>query len=163
MIVVCAVHTTFPRRVLSCSHGDVVMLFCSSFTQSERFLQTDQLIIRLHSCSHDPLHSLVDEKRVRERVQVRCSDMVGSDLPHRRAQTGHCHDQLVRPQFLNFLSSASFFHDAFHFAFISALCSSLSGFLTATTCEDRPCSGEMHKTGRCAVQSFFFRSLSLIN
>ena len=24
------------------------MLFCPSFTQSERFLQTDQLIIRLH-------------------------------------------------------------------------------------------------------------------
>ena len=34
-------------RVSSCSHGDVVMLFCSSFTQSERFLQTDRLIIRL--------------------------------------------------------------------------------------------------------------------
>ena len=34
-------------RVSRCSHGDVVMLFCSSFTQSERFLQTDQLIIRL--------------------------------------------------------------------------------------------------------------------
>ena len=34
-------------RVLRCSHGDVVMLFCPSFTQSERFLQTDQLIIRL--------------------------------------------------------------------------------------------------------------------
>ena len=34
-------------RVSSCSHGDVVMLFCSSFTQSERFLQTDQLITRL--------------------------------------------------------------------------------------------------------------------
>ena len=34
-------------RVSSCSHGDVVVLFCSSFTQSERFLQTDQLITRL--------------------------------------------------------------------------------------------------------------------
>ena len=34
-------------RVSSCSHGDVVMLFCSSFSQSERFLQTDQLITRL--------------------------------------------------------------------------------------------------------------------
>ena len=34
-------------RVSRCSHGDVVVLFCSSFTQSERFLQTDQLIIRL--------------------------------------------------------------------------------------------------------------------
>ena len=69
-------------RVSSCSHGDVVMLFCSSFTQSERFLQTDQLITRLRSCSHDKLHSHVDENRVRERVQVRCSDLVGSDLPH---------------------------------------------------------------------------------
>ena len=55
------------------------MLFCPSFTQSERFLQTDQLIIRL-SCSRDKLHSHVDEKRVRERVQVRCTDLVGSDL-----------------------------------------------------------------------------------
>ena len=34
-------------RVSRRSHGDVVMLFCSSFTQSERFLQTHQLIIRL--------------------------------------------------------------------------------------------------------------------
>ena len=34
-------------RVSRCSHGDVVMLFCPSFTQSERFLQTDLLIIRL--------------------------------------------------------------------------------------------------------------------
>ena len=58
------------------------MLFCPSFTQSKRFLQTDQLITRLRSCSHDKRHSHVDEKRVRERVQVRCSDLVGSDLPH---------------------------------------------------------------------------------
>ena len=34
-------------RVSRSSHGDVVMLFCSSFTQSEGYLQTDQLIIRL--------------------------------------------------------------------------------------------------------------------
>ena len=34
-------------RVSRCSHGNVVMIFCPSFTQSERFLQTDQLIIRL--------------------------------------------------------------------------------------------------------------------
>ena len=34
------------------------------------------------SCSRDKLHSHVDEKRVRDRVQVRCSDLVGSDLPH---------------------------------------------------------------------------------
>ena len=46
------------------------MLFCSSFTQSERFLQTDQLIIRLRSSSHDKLHSHGYEKRVGERVQV---------------------------------------------------------------------------------------------
>ena len=38
---------TMCARVSSCSHGDVVILFCSSFTQSERFLQNDQLIIRL--------------------------------------------------------------------------------------------------------------------
>ena len=42
----------FPLSPEHCSptkyaRGDVVMLFCSSFTQSERFLQTDQLIIRL--------------------------------------------------------------------------------------------------------------------
>ena len=64
------------------------MLFCSSFTQSERVLQTDQLIIRLRSCSIDKLHSHVDEKRVRERVQVRCSDLVGSDLPHQGTLCG---------------------------------------------------------------------------
>ena len=61
------------------------MLFCSSFTQSERFLQSDQLTSRLRSCSHDKLHSHVDEKRDRERVQVRCSDLVGSDLPQVQA------------------------------------------------------------------------------
>ena len=64
------------------------MLFCPSFTQSERFLHTDQPITRLRRvepatcCSHDKLHSHVDEKRDRERVQVRCSDLVGSDLLH---------------------------------------------------------------------------------
>ena len=34
-------------RVSRCSHGNLVMLFCPSFTESERFLQTDQRIIRL--------------------------------------------------------------------------------------------------------------------
>ena len=34
-------------RVSRCSHGDVEMLFCSSFTHSERFLQTDLYITRL--------------------------------------------------------------------------------------------------------------------
>ena len=61
------------------------MLFCPSFTQSDRFFQTDQLIISLESvvnCSGDKLHSHVVGKRDRERVQVSCSDLVGSDLPH---------------------------------------------------------------------------------
>ena len=34
-------------RVSGCSHWDVVVLFCPSFTQSERFLQADELINRL--------------------------------------------------------------------------------------------------------------------
>ena len=34
------------------------------------------------SCSRDKLHSRVDEKRVRERVQVRCSSLVRRDLLH---------------------------------------------------------------------------------
>ena len=58
------------------------MLFCSSFTQSERFLQTDQLITRLQVVVMHKLRSHVDEKRVRKRVQLRCSDLVSSDLPH---------------------------------------------------------------------------------
>ena len=64
------------------------MLFCPSFTQSERFLRTDQLITRLRRvepatcCSHDELHSHVVGKLDRERVHVRCSNLVGSDLPH---------------------------------------------------------------------------------
>ena len=47
------------------SNRDVVMLFCSSFTQSERSLHTDQLITRLRRvepatcCSHDGLHLLL--------------------------------------------------------------------------------------------------------
>ena len=71
------------------SHKDVVMLFCPSFTQSARFLHTDQLITRLRrveytaTCySHDKLHAHVIGKRVRERVQVRSSVLVGCDLPH---------------------------------------------------------------------------------
>ena len=47
---------------------------------SERFLQTDQLIIRLQVVVGTNFIRHVDEKRVRERVQVRCSDLVGSDL-----------------------------------------------------------------------------------
>ena len=63
------------------------MLFCPSFTQSARFFHTDQLITKLRcveqaTCrSHDGLHSHVVGKRDRERVQVVCSDLVGSDLP----------------------------------------------------------------------------------
>ena len=73
--------TVFHKPFPSYSHGDVVMLFCSSVTQSERFLQADQLIIRLQVVVvANFIH--VDEKRVRERVQVRYSDLVGSDLPH---------------------------------------------------------------------------------
>ena len=68
-------------RVSSRSHQDVLMLFCPSFTQSERFLHADQLITR-----HDKLHSRIDGKRDRERVQVRCSDLAGSDLPHKGVQ-----------------------------------------------------------------------------
>ena len=70
----------FPTKYarVSCrSHRDVAMLFCPSFTQSERFLHADQIISR-----HDKLHSRVDGKRDRESVQVRCSDLVGSDVPH---------------------------------------------------------------------------------
>ena len=44
------------------------------------------------SCSHDKLHSHVYLKRARERVEVRCSDSVGSDLPHlpHRCSTNCC-------------------------------------------------------------------------
>ena len=72
------------------SHRDAEMLFCPSFTQSERYIHTDHPITRLRRvepatcCSHDGLHSHVVGKRGRERVQlvqVRCSDLVGSDLP----------------------------------------------------------------------------------
>ena len=55
------------------------MLFCLSFTQSERFLQTGH---QTSICCRDKLLSHVDEKRVREHVRVRCSDLVGSDPLH---------------------------------------------------------------------------------
>ena len=65
-------------RVSSRSHKDVVMLFCPSFTQSERFLHTDQIITRLQVVVHDKLHScMFTRNRDRERVQVRCSDWGG--------------------------------------------------------------------------------------
>ena len=69
-------------RVSSCSHGDVVMLFCPSSHTVRTFPSNWSAHHQTSSCSHDKLHSRVDEKRVRERVQVRCSDLVGSDLPH---------------------------------------------------------------------------------
>ena len=65
------------------------MLCCPSFTRSVRFLQADQLSTRLRrveytaTCrSHDKLHVHVNGKRVRERDGVRCTILVGSDLPH---------------------------------------------------------------------------------
>ena len=57
------------------------MLFCPSFTQSERFLHTGQLITRLQVVVNDKIHAHVVRKRDRERVHVRCSDLLGSDLP----------------------------------------------------------------------------------
>ena len=42
------------------------MLFFSSFTQLERFLQTDHFSHQTSSWSHDKILSHVDEKRVRE-------------------------------------------------------------------------------------------------
>ena len=66
------------------------MLFSPSFTRSVRFLQADQLITRpprveyKATCrTRDKLHAHVNGKRVRERDGVRCSVLVGSDLPHR--------------------------------------------------------------------------------
>ena len=50
------------------------MLFCSSFTQSERFLQTDQVI--------NFIRMLVGNVLVNVFTQVACSDLVGSDLLH---------------------------------------------------------------------------------
>ena len=124
-------------RVSSCSHGDVVMLFCSSFTQSERFLQTDQLI-RLRSCSHDKLHSHVDEKRVRERVQVRCSDLVGSDLPL-------CRDPLGRSAVQNCsllkFSDRVLFAGVFSSCILALLARSSSRSACLIACGARACEG----------------------
>ena len=64
------------------------MLFCLPSHSPNVFVHTDQLITRLRRvepatcCSHDKLRSHVLGKRDRERVPVRCSDLVGSDLPH---------------------------------------------------------------------------------
>ena len=64
------------------------MLFCPS-RHTVRTFPSDQLVTRLRrvdytaTCeSHDKLHAHVIGKRVRERVQVRCSVLVGSHLPH---------------------------------------------------------------------------------
>ena len=58
------------------------MLFCPSFTQSERFLHTGQLITRLQAVVMTYFIRMVVGKRDQERVPVRCSDSVDSDLPH---------------------------------------------------------------------------------
>ena len=98
------------------------MLFCRSFTQSERFFQTAQFIIALHSCSHFKLHSHVDEKRVRARAQVRCSDFVGSDFPHSLSMF----DKL-----LHLSKSESF---AMSCSRRCDLCEAISNLLTVSTC-----------------------------
>ena len=59
--------------MLSRGCSNVVLLFLHTVRSAHH--QTS-------SCSHDKLHSHVDGKRDRERVHVRCSDLVGSDLPH---------------------------------------------------------------------------------
>ena len=65
------------------------MLFCLSFTPSARFLQADQFVTRLQRDEfrnvlqgYDKIHAHVIGKRDRERVGVRCSVLVGNDLPH---------------------------------------------------------------------------------
>ena len=70
MIVVCAIHTTFPQipehcsptkyaRVSSCSHGDVVMLFCSSFSPNVSFKRSAHHQSLIHQ-----FQLLRDERRV---------------------------------------------------------------------------------------------------
>ena len=69
-------------RVSRCSHWDVVMLFCPSLTQSERFLQTGQLITRLQVVVVTNFIRMLMRNVFVNVFQVRCSDSVGSDLPH---------------------------------------------------------------------------------
>ena len=78
------IRTCFISLSQGCSN-----VVCPSFTQSARFLHTGQLITRhrhveyIVTCyNHDKLHAHVIRKCVREHVQVRCSVLVGSDLPH---------------------------------------------------------------------------------
>ena len=87
MIVLCTVQKTFHRfqgtvyqvrTCTSCFHGDVVMLSCSSFTQSEGFFSNLSTHHQMSSCGRDKLHSHADEIRVRERFHVKCSDLVAT-------------------------------------------------------------------------------------
>ena len=57
-------------EMLSRRCGNVVLLFLHTVRTFPSNHQTS-------SCSRDKLHSHVDEKRVRERVQARCSDFGG--------------------------------------------------------------------------------------
>ena len=74
----CTALPTKYARGSSRSHRDVVMLFCPSFTQSEPpdfdVLNQQRVVVMT-----DFIRTLSGN---RERVQVRCSDLVGSDLPH---------------------------------------------------------------------------------
>ena len=73
------IHTWFMSLSQGCSN--VVGPFLHT-------LHSDQLITRLRS--HNKLHSHVVGKRDRERVQVRCSDLVGSDLPQGERRREGC-------------------------------------------------------------------------
>ena len=63
--------------MLSRRCSDVVLLFLHTV---RTFPSNSTAHHQTSSCSRDKLHSPVDEKRVRERVPVRCSSLVGSDL-----------------------------------------------------------------------------------
>ena len=68
-------------RVASCSHKDIVMLFCPSCTLSERVLQTDQFITRLQIVVMTNFIRMLMRNVI---VNVCKSDAVilwGSDLP----------------------------------------------------------------------------------
>ena len=82
-------------------------------------------------CSHFKLHSHVDEKRVRARAQVRCSDFVGSDFPHSLSMF----DKL-----LHLSKSESF---AMSCSRRCDLCEAIGNLLTVSTCTFKircPCS-----------------------
>ena len=90
---------TKSARGTCCSHRDLVMLFCPPFTQSERFLQTDQVITRLRRVEHTATCCRVIANFMRMStghvfMYVMESDavLVGSDLPAlpRRCSTNCC-------------------------------------------------------------------------